>query len=94
MQRTNTMALVSLISGIVSWVAMPFVAGIVAIVCGHMARKQIRASYGAEGGDGLAVTGLILGYINVVSSLAGILLVVFGVFGMACLSVAAGAAGG
>ncbi len=65
---TNTMAIVSLISGIVSWFALPLLAGVVAIITGHMARNQIRASFGREGGDGLALVGLILGYLNLVAS--------------------------
>ena len=32
-----------------------------AIVCGHIARRQIRTSH--EQGDGLALAGLVLGYV-------------------------------
>ncbi len=65
---TNTLAVVSLVFGIVSWFALPFVGALVAIIVGHLARKQIRLSNGAEGGDGLALTGLILGYVHVALS--------------------------
>ena len=61
---TNTLAIVSLVCGIASWVAIPLVAGIAAVITGHMARGQIRQT--GEGGNGLAVAGLILGYLNVV----------------------------
>ena len=94
MQRTNTMALVSLIAGIVSWVALPIAASIVAIICGHVARKQIRQSYGGETGDGLAVVGLVLGYLNLVGGIVAIIAVVFGVFGLACLGALGAAASG
>jgi hypothetical protein len=63
--QTSTMALISLIAGIVSWFLLPIIAGIVAIITGHMAKKEIRASGGALTGDGLATGGLILGYVNV-----------------------------
>ena len=71
---TNTLAMVSLVSGILGWVLIPILASIVAIVTGHMARTQIRESMGAEGGDGLAVAGLILGYASVVINCLVILL--------------------
>ena len=72
--KTNAMAIISLISGLVSWFFLPFVAAIVAIVTGHMARGQIKNSYGSESGDGLAIAGLILGYLNIAMSCVGILL--------------------
>ncbi|HCP03243.1 MAG TPA: hypothetical protein DIT61_06970, partial [Pseudomonas sp.] len=39
---------------------------IIAIICGHIARSQIKSSGGTQTGDGMALTGLILGYIGVV----------------------------
>jgi hypothetical protein len=41
-----------------------FPAGIAAVILGHKARRQIRAT--GEQGDGLARAGLILGYIGAV----------------------------
>jgi hypothetical protein len=93
MQKTNNMAIVSLVAGIVSWVAMPVLAAIFAVVCGHIARKQIRASYGSEGGDMLAIFGLVLGYVNLIGMIVALILV-FGVFGLACVGAAVGGAGG
>jgi hypothetical protein len=63
--QTSNLALISLISGIVSWFLLPIIAGIVAIITGHMAKKEIRASGGALSGDGLATGGLVLGYVNI-----------------------------
>ena len=76
---TNTLAIVSLVSGIVSWVLVPVIGGIVAVVTGHMAKREIRRT--GEQGDMLATVGLILGYIHlaVVVLVAGfVFLVVFG----------------
>ena len=70
---TNTMAVVSLVSGVASWFFLPTIGAIIAIVTGHMARSQIKNSYGAESGDGLALVGLVLGYLNLVLSCLGIL---------------------
>jgi hypothetical protein len=50
---TNTMAILSLV--------FAFVFAPAAIIMGHIARKQIRQT--GEEGDGLALAGLILGYI-------------------------------
>lgn len=61
--KTNTMALVSLISSILGFTAVPFLGSIVAIITGHMALRQIRDT--GEGGAGLAKAGLIIGYVVV-----------------------------
>jgi uncharacterized protein DUF4190/zinc ribbon protein len=58
-------ATVSLIFGILSWVILPVIGAIVAIIAGHMARREIRASGGQLGGSGLATAGLILGYAHI-----------------------------
>src|SRR5258708_34365387 len=58
--RSNSYAVASLIFGILSWFLCPLVGGVVAVVLGHVARGQIRRS--GEGGAGLAIAGLILGY--------------------------------
>lgn len=67
--RTNTAAVISLVSGIASWVLLPFIAALVAVVTGHMARSQIRQDP-PQDGDGYAVAGLILGYLNLALVLA------------------------
>ena len=65
---TNTMAIVSLVSGLVGWFAIPLLGAVVAIITGHMARGEIRNSRGLQRGDGLAIVGLILGYLNLAAS--------------------------
>lgn len=56
------MSIASLVCGIVGWLMFPVVAPILAIIFGHLARGQIRHS--GEGGGGMALAGLLLGYIN------------------------------
>jgi hypothetical protein len=75
-QRTNSLAVVSLSFG-VGQVIVPFVGGIIAIVCGHIARSQIRET--SEAGDGMAITGLVLGYTGVVLPLLAILALIIGI---------------
>ena len=74
---TSALAVASLIAGIFSWILMPFIAGVVAVICGHMARGEIKRSNGTLEGDGLAIAGLVLGWVNIalcVLTLLGILL--------------------
>ena len=63
--RTSNMALVSLISGIVSWFLLPLVAAIVAVITGHMAKKEIKNGGGMVTGNGMATAGLVLGYVQI-----------------------------
>jgi hypothetical protein len=92
-QPTNTLAVVSLVSGILSWIALPLVASIVAVVCGHIARGQIRDSFGREGGDGMALTGLVLGYVNLFAGCVAAFLIVGAMIGLFTLA-GLGAMGG
>jgi hypothetical protein len=61
--RTNGLAVASLACGI-GQLFFWFLAAIPAVVLGHMARRQIRET--GEAGDGMAVAGLVLGYIGIV----------------------------
>jgi general secretion pathway protein G len=60
-QQTSGLAIASLVLGILSCTILGFVAGIPAILCGHSARRK-------AGGGGLAVAGLVLGYVGTVLS--------------------------
>lgn len=63
--RTSSLAVVSLIFGILAYVFLPGVGALVAVICGHAARSEIRhAPPGSIEGDGLALAGLILGWIQ------------------------------
>jgi hypothetical protein len=73
MPRTSSMAIVALALGVISFLGLVFIGGIGAIATGHIARREIRASGGQVTGEGLATTGLVLGYINVVLSVLGLI---------------------
>jgi len=75
-RTTSALAVVSLIFGIATWCMLPVVGAIVAIVCGHLARGEIRRSPGALEGDSLAVVGLVLGYVQLAF---GLILVLFAI---------------
>jgi hypothetical protein len=76
-ERANSLAVASLTSGLLQFPFMAL-AGIPAIVCGHLARHQIRRT--GERGEGMATTGLVLGYaftgIPLLTALIVVLLVV------------------
>ena len=79
--KTNPLATISLIAGVVQFVCFYFIGAIVAIVTGHIARSQIRRSNGTQGGAGMALAGIILGYVGLVLSvLAAIGIAVFFIF--------------
>lgn len=80
---TNAAAVVSLATGIASWVLLPFLAAIVAVIAGHMARSQIRREGGD--GDGLALAGLVLGYLNIAFCVLLLFALVFGLLGLGWL---------
>ena len=86
--RTSGTAIASLIFGIVTWIGLPVIGALVAVICGHVARSEIRRMpAGAIEGDGLAIAGLILGYVQLVLCVLGILFFIgllmlgFGFFG-------------
>ena len=77
---TNQLAIVSLAAGIASFVIVPLIGAIVAVVTGHMARRQIRQT--GEEGNGLALAGLILGYVHLALFALVIVLVLIFAVGM------------
>ena len=76
--RTNSLAIASLVTGILSWVLCPFLAAVLAIIFGHVARSQIKQT--GEAGGGMAIAGLVLGYINIGGAI--LLFVFWIVFGL------------
>jgi hypothetical protein len=66
--QTSTLAIISLIAGILGWVGVVGIGPIVAIICGHMAKSEIGKSGGRISGGGMATAGLVLGYLNLVLS--------------------------
>jgi hypothetical protein len=77
-QPVNALAGVSLGFG-VGQVLLPFFGAIIAIVCGHVARSQMRRT--GEQGEGLAQAGLILGYLGVALPILLVTLIVLVVHG-------------
>jgi len=75
---TSGTAIASLIFGILSWLMLPFIGAIIAVILGHIARSEIRrAPPGTIEGDGLALAGLILGWIQLGLAICVFLFVTF-----------------
>jgi hypothetical protein len=75
--KTNTMAIISLVCSCVGLFCG--IGSIVGIVLGIMARNQIKQS--GEGGDGLALAGIIVGAISLaINIIAGIVMASSGSF--------------
>lgn len=74
-KQTNSLAIASLVLGLV-WAV--WLGSIAAIVLGHAALRQIRNSGGRQTGKGLAISGLALGYFGLLTLTATIFEALFG----------------
>ena len=64
--KTPALAIWSLVLGILSLMCFSIFAAIPGVICGHMAYSRIKRSTGTLTGEGLAIAGLITGYIGIV----------------------------
>lgn len=69
---TSGMAIASLVLGIGGLTVLPLLGSIAAIILGYMARRDIRQRPDQLTGDGLALAGIVLGWISVALALVGI----------------------
>jgi len=70
---TNGFAIASMVLGIV-WIY--WIGSILALVFGYIAKRQIAASNGTEGGDGMATAGIVLGWVGIAALVGVIALVI------------------
>ena len=73
-RKTNGLAIAALVCGIAGFIL--FIPAVLGVIFGFIARSQIRQSGGAQGGEGMAVAGIILGFAWIV-----LLIVVFAISG-------------
>jgi hypothetical protein len=84
--RTSGSAITSLVFGILSWCALPFIGAVLAVIFGHVARGEIRrAPPGTVEGDGMAITGLILGWAHLVLVVLAVMFIIVFLGGLAFL---------
>lgn len=75
-QKTSGLAIFSFILGLFSLLCCGIFTGIAAIICGHLAHGKIRRSNGLLSGEGLAMTGFIMGYLSLLTTIVHIALAV------------------
>jgi hypothetical protein len=80
--ETSGLAIASVICGVLSITILPCFSAIPAVICGHLARSKIDARPDLFRGQGMALAGLIMGYIGlalifIIPFLAGVTLPVF-----------------
>lgn len=76
-QKTNGFAIASLVLGII-WIY--WIGSILALIFGYVAKSQIDRSQGMQSGRGMAIAGIVLGWVGVGIL---ILLIVLGIIGAA-----------
>jgi len=74
--KTSALAIWSLVLGLVSLLCLGILAGVPAVICGHIARSKIKQSEEGMGGSGIALAGLILGYIGTVITTLGMVIAI------------------
>ena len=63
--KTSGLAIWSLVLGILSITCFSILSGIPGVICGHKALSKIKYSRGALAGQGLAIAGLVTGYLGI-----------------------------
>ena len=63
--KTSALAVWSLVLGILSLLCFTVFAGIPGVICGHKALSRIKKSGGTLSGQGLAIGGLVTGYLGI-----------------------------
>lgn len=63
--KTSALAVWSLVLGILSLLCFSILAAIPGVICGHKALSRIKGSNGSLTGGGLAIAGLVTGYIGI-----------------------------
>lgn len=61
---TSGLAIASMVCGILGFVTCIWFLGIPAVICGHMAMRQISTAPVPMGGQGMAIAGLVCGYLQ------------------------------
>ena len=68
----SSLAIVSLVAGILGLTLFPLIGSVVALITGYMAKKEIRESAGALSGNGMATAGLVMGWIALGLTVVGL----------------------
>lgn len=69
---TSTMAVISLVAGILGFTMFPFLGSLIALITGYMARGETRGNPPTHSGDGLATAGIVMGWIGIGLGVCGL----------------------
>ncbi len=78
-KTTSILAILSTISGAASFLFIPFIGAIAALITGYMAKNEIKKSNGMVEGEDFATAGIVMGYINLGLSLMVCVLIILAV---------------
>ena len=79
LKQTSGLAIAALVVGCVCLFVCPL-GGIAAIILGRSARTEIRNSQGRLSGDGLAVAGEVLGWVEIAITVVVVLIIILLIF--------------
>ncbi len=65
-QKNSRLAIASALCAIASWMILPIIGALAAIIIGHIAIYEIKNSHGLLKGRGMAIAGLVSGYLQIV----------------------------
>jgi hypothetical protein len=71
-ERTNALAIASVVSAVLWFAGL---GAVLALILGYRARSQIRNSADTQAGSGLAMAGIVLGWIGLTFLVAGLVLI-------------------
>lgn len=71
MLPSSTLAIVSLVSGILGFTFVPVIGSIVALITGYTARNETHSIPPRASGDGMAIAGIVMGWAGIGLFVAG-----------------------
>jgi len=74
MYPTSKLAIASLVLGVLTIWPFRIFTAIPAIICGHLALSKIKASNGLLSGKGFAITGMVIGYLDILLLVASVII--------------------
>jgi hypothetical protein len=72
-QAVNTKAIASFVLGVLGLTAVPFVGSLLALVFGYTARQELDRAASPDEGRGLAIAGIVLGWVGVATMAVAVL---------------------
>jgi len=85
-KTTSILAILSTISGAASFIVVPLIGAIAALITGYMAKSEIKKSNGTIEGEGFATAGIVMGWINIGLSIMVCCLIILAIVFMGAFS--------